>query len=96
MIEFITQYWSFISFGILFLCELILFFIKKRPQVIDNSFFVKLSDWILKAESIYKSGEDKMSFVLCMAKEYLGNKFVEKDVRAMVESILTIPQKKEK
>ena len=44
----------------------------------------------------FKIGEEKMNYVLEEAKKYLGEKYVEKDIRTAVEYLLVLPEKKGK
>lgn len=96
MLEFIQTYWSYIATGLLFVLEVILFILKKRPEVVDNSFITLLTQWILEAEKRFKVGSEKMDFVLQQAAQYLGDKFNKKEVKTLVEYLLTLPEKKEK
>lgn len=96
--EFLVQYKEIISIILAFILQVIIFLVfKKNPKVIDNSFITHLCDWIKLAEGKFKSGSDKMSYVLNEAKKYLGDEnFYEKDVRNIVEYILELPEKKGK
>lgn len=97
MVEILTQYKELISIIAVAIVEIVVLLIaKKRPKVIDNSFVTKLCDWIIAAEDKFRNGSDKMIYVLEQAKTYLGDEFVESDVKKMVEYILTIPEKKVK
>ena len=97
MVEILTQYKELISIvGVAIIEIIVLLIAKKRPQVIDNSLLFQLSRWVLEAEKQFRIGADKMNFVLKRAKEYLGDDYVESDVRKVVEYILTIPEKKVK
>lgn len=97
MVEFLRSNWQFIVVCVAGLTELILMLVfKKRPEVIDNSLLMHLCSWILQAESRFKIGEEKMNYVLEEAKKYLGEKYVEKDVRTAVEYLLVLPEKKGK
>lgn len=96
MLNFIQTYWQYISAGLLLIIEVVIIFVKKRPQIVDNSFISQLCAWIEEAEKTYKVGSDKMVYVLEKAKSYLGSSYKESDVRYFVEWILTLPQKKEK
>ena len=97
MIEFLTENWKLIAILGAILVELILLLIfKKRPEIIDHSFYIKASEWILEAEKSFDKGADKLKYVLQCAKQYLGSNYSEAAVKEIVEWILTIPQKKEK
>lgn len=95
MIEFLTNNWQFVVCLLCGLFELILMLVaKKRPEVVDNSFLSKLSVWILEAEDKFQVGSDKLNYVLGRAKAYLGDMYVEKDCKALIEYLLTLPEKK--
>lgn len=95
--EILIQYKEIISIAIGVLLEIIVFLVfKKNPKVIDNSLVTHLCDWIAQAEAKFKVGSDKLNYVLEEAKKYLGDSFIEKDIRNMVEQILTLPEKKGK
>ena len=97
MIEFLTENWKIIAVLGSFLVELVLLLVfKKRPEIIDNSFLLRLCEWIDAAEKKYLIGQDKLNAVLEEAKKYLGDKYVEKDVKSMVEYVLSLPEKKNK
>lgn len=99
MIEFLTENWKLITILGAILIELILVLIfKKRPTVVDSSFYSNLCIWIEEAENKYggSSGVNKMAYVLTRAKEEFGDYFNEARVREVVEWILTLPKKKEK
>lgn len=94
--QFIIENWQFFVALFCGILELILLIVlKKRPEVVDTSLFADLVEWIYIAESRFKIGEEKMAFVLDQAKEHLKERYVEKDVRELVEFILSLPQKKE-
>ena len=96
MIEFLTEHWQFIVVCVAGLTEFILMIVlKKRPQIVDNSIMVRLAEWILYAEQHFVIGSDKMKYVLGEASKYLGDKYVEKDIRNAVEYLLLLPEKKE-
>ena len=93
--QFIVDNWQFFVALFCGILELILLIVlKKRPEVIDTSLFADLVEWIYIAESRFKIGDEKMAYVLEQAKERLKERFVEKDVRELVEFILSLPQKK--
>lgn len=97
MLNFLVDNWKLIAIIGSIVIELVVILVfKKRPEVIDNSFLVRLCDWIDYAEKHFKVGSEKMSYVLAEAAKYLGDKYSERDVRTMVEYILTLPEKKEK
>lgn len=97
MLDWLTANWNVVAvIGSIVLEFVILLITKKRPEVIDNSLLIRLCEWINKAEATLKLGPAKMSYVLNEARQYLGDKYVEKDVRKLVEYILTLPEKKEK
>ena len=97
MIDFLIDNWQFVAaIGCGIIEVIILLFTKKRPQIVDNSFLFNCSEWVLAAEKMSVSGEEKMSFVLSKAKDYLEDNFNEKAVREIVEWILSLPEKKEK
>ncbi len=96
MKEFFINYGQYIIVGVLCLLEIILFSFKNRPKLIDNSLITKLCSWILEAEGIYKTGSDKMNFVLEKAKDYLKDSYQETEIRNIIEYLLTIPEKKVK
>lgn len=93
--DFIIENWKFIVYLAIGLIEIILLLVfKRRPQIIDNGFMAKLSEFILDAELKYVQGSDKLKYVLEQAKIYLADKYVEADVKKLVEYMLTLPQKK--
>ena len=94
VLDFIQANWQYISAGVLLVIEVLILILKKRPQVIDTSLLASLSQFILEAESRFKVGTEKMQYVLQCANALLGDKFVEKDIRDLVEYLLTLPQKK--
>lgn len=95
--EFFLQYKEIFSILLVGIVEVVILLIcKKRPQVVDNSFLANISNWILEAEAKFKLGSDKLRYVLDKSKNYLGENFVENDVKALIEYVLTIPEKKEK
>ena len=97
MLNFLTENWKLIAIIGSIVIELILILVfKKRPEVIDNSFLVRLCEWIAIAEKKFILGSDKLAYVLEEARKYLGDRYTEKDVKTMVEYILTLPEKKEK
>lgn len=97
MLDFLIQYKELLTLALAVVVQLVLFLVfKRRPKVIDNSIVTKLCIWILNAETKFRHGKDKLAFVLDEAKKYLGDDYVESDVKKLVEYILTIPQKKEK
>lgn len=99
MIEFLTNNWKFVAtIGLIFI-ELILFLVfKKRPTILDTSFFADLCRFVEEAEKKYgaDSGVNKMKYVLLCAKEEFGEYYNEQRIREVVEWILTLPEKKEK
>ena len=97
MIEFLTENWKLIAVLAAILIELIFLLVfKKKPQVLDNSLIFDLCTWIGEAESLYKEGSDKLTYVLSRAKVRLGELFDEKSITKIVEWLLTLPEKKEK
>lgn len=95
MLNFLTENWKLIAIIGAILVELVIILVfKKRPEVIDNSFLIRLCLWIEEAEKKFVAGTDKLDYVLSAAKNYLGEKFSEKDVRNMIEYVLTLPEKK--
>lgn len=97
MKEFLTENWKFfvyLSIALLEILFVILF--KRRPAIVDNSFVSRLSTWILEAENKYVQGAEKLSYVLSEAKKYLGEAYIENDVKKLVEYLLTLPEKKGK
>lgn len=97
MLNFLIENWRFVAIVGSIIVELVLILVfKKRPAIIDNSFLVRLCEWIAIAEKKFVLGSDKLAFVLEEAKKYLGDKYSEKDVKTLVEYVLTLPEKKEK
>lgn len=97
MINFLIENWRFVAIVGSIIVELVLILVfKKRPAIIDNSFLVRLCEWISIAEKKFVLGSDKLAFVLEEAKKYLGDKYSEKDVKTLVEYVLSLPEKKEK
>lgn len=97
MLNFLIENWRFVAIVGSIIVELVLILVfKKRPAIIDNSFLVRLCEWIAIAEKKFCLGSDKLAFVLEEAKKYLGDKYSEKDVKTLVEYVLTLPEKKEK
>lgn len=97
MIDWLTANWKLIVvIGAIIIDIVLALIFKKRPQVIDNSFLTHLCNWILEAENKFKIGSDKKNYVLDQARQYLGDKFSERDVSLMIEYLLTVPEKKEK
>lgn len=95
--EVLIQYKELISIVIVAIIEIVVLLIaKKRPQIVDSSLLAHLCDWILEAEDKFKVGSDKMQYVLDHAKVYLGEQYVELQIRNLVEHLLTMPEKKGK
>ena len=88
--EILIQYKEVTAVALAFILEVIcILLFKKRPKIVDNSILFHLCDWIMQAELEYKKGSDKLSFVLKKAKDYLGDDYVEADVKKVVEYILS-------
>lgn len=94
MLDFIQANWSYLATAVLVVLEVILFILKKRPQVVDNSFISLICQWILEAEVKFKVGSDKMCYVLDQAKLYLKDNYRETEIKNIVEYLLTLPEKK--
>ena len=93
--DFLIENWKWLTALALGLIELILLLVfKKRPQINVQGFLESLCDWISQAEKSYSVGTDKMDYVLKCAKVYLSDMYDEKQVRSIVEWILTLPEKK--
>lgn len=93
--DFLIENWKWLTAIGLGLLELILLLIfKKRPQINFRGFLESICGWILQAENKFTVGSEKMSYVLACARTYLGEFYDEKSVRAIVEYVLTLPQKK--
>lgn len=97
MVDFLVQYKELISIIVVAIIEVcLLLFARRRPEIIDNSLVSHLAEWILEAEKKFRVGSDKMVYVLEKAKVYLGDSYIESQVRKLVEYILEIPEKKVK
>lgn len=96
-VEFIVENWQL---AVLLLTALLVILLKKRPvnTTVDNSLIAHLVSWVIDAERLYGPGhgDEKLKFVIEKARLYLGDLFNEKDITAMVEFILSSPEKKEK
>lgn len=97
MVDFLIQYKELISIIAVAIIEVcLLLFARRRPEIIDNSLVQHLTQWIIQAENKFRNGSDKMAYVLEKAKVYLGDDYIESQVRYMVEFLLEVPEKKKK
>lgn len=73
---------------------ILLLVFKRRPTYIDNSILYKVFEWVMFAEKKFKVGSDKLNYVLSEAEKYLGDTYNRAAVTALVEFVLSSPQKK--
>lgn len=96
VLEFLQDNWRYLALGALYIFGFIVQILaKKNPQVVDNSLIVRIADWIREAEDRFKVGEEKKSFVLSQAQLYLGDLYDKNRVSNLIESLLSLPSKKE-
>lgn len=94
MLEIFKEFFPYFLSGLILVLDVLILLLKRRPQIIDEGFVAKVCQWILDAENKFKLGSDKLDFVLDKCKEHLGSSYDYAHVRALIEYILTIPQKK--
>lgn len=98
VITFIVDYWQYISIGLLFIFELILLIVKKRPMSLDafqnawNEAIKKIPSYIYGAEkSDELSGEGKKECVVQRTLQYisgeLGRELTDKEISRVEGSI---------
>lgn len=71
MLDFITQYWQYLSFGLVFILNILILIFKRRSkcEILDSSVITQLMQLILEAEHKYVSGFDKKNYVIEKFKE---------------------------
>ena len=111
-VEFIQAYWQYLSFGLLFIVEVLVFFLKKRPQTVDDfksavaTVCNYLPSFIQKVE-VPGRGCEKKEAVIALAfkgiKAIIGrditnreSDYIEEIVSEQIEKILETPTKKGK
>ena len=99
VIQFIQDYWQYISVAIIFVFEIILMFIKKKPMSLDafqeawNEALKKIPSFIYSAECLSDeyTGEGKKEIVITRTLSYiqerLGRQLTEKEVSRVEGSI---------
>lgn len=98
IVDFIRDNWSYISFGLVILMELILLIVKRnKTSVYDNSIIAQLIPLVAAAEEIFGSGhgKEKLDYVVKTYNEsHLQAQLPVKVIESFVESILATPEKK--
>lgn len=103
MLDFITQYWQYISFGLIFILDIVILIVKRvklQFKVPQNS-YTYLIEAIKEAEKIYGSGhgKEKLNYVVESYMKHfdIPGYFASETqyyVKGLIESILNTPQKK--
>lgn len=105
--DFIVQYWQYFSVGIVLLLNILLFILKKKPVLVQDSLkqvlLTLLPGFIAGAEKAIGagSGETKLALVLNAVDEWLRNNGftftpeLRSFIHQSIENILSTPQKKE-
>lgn len=71
MLDFITHYWQYISFVLVFILNICILIFKRRSkcEILDSSVITQLMQLIVEAEHKYVSGYDKKNYVIQKFKE---------------------------
>lgn len=101
VIQFIQDYWQYISVAIIFIFEIILMIIKKKPktQVFDGSIYSQVIEWIKEAETLFGPGNGDTKFTYVLGK-YMSIRptLSEEEATAVldiiVDDVLSTPTKK--
>lgn len=94
IVDFIVNYWQYISVVLVIVLEIIMMILKKRSIISDNSIISDIIPLILQAESIKDSGVDRLRFVLEHFPFEKHPGVDRKVVSTLVEYVLMTPTKK--
>lgn len=107
VLDFIVQYWQYISVGVVLIINILIFIIKKRPVMVQESLkqvlLSLLPGFIAGAEEAigHGNGSTKLALVLNACDDWLQNNGfsltpeLKKFIGLSIENILSTPQKKE-
>lgn len=93
-IDWIVGNWQFVSSAAISVVSFILLLIFRKCKLVDNSLIYHICGWVAEAERKFINGDDKKVYVLEKAKNYLGEDYSKSDVGALIEYVLSLPQKK--
>ena len=102
IVDFFREYWSYISFGLVVLFEIILLVVKrfKVDVKLPSNSYSSVIELIKQAEQIYGAGhgKEKLNYVVELYLKKNEIKYFDNEVRYfisnLVESILSTPEKK--
>lgn len=95
--DFLQSNWKWLTYVALVVAEIIfVIFFKKKSTIVDSSLLSHLCIWIDEAETSIGAGKgkEKLEYVLGKCSLYLGDLYVEKDIRKYIEFLLSLPEKK--
>ena len=106
VIEFIVANWQLLAMAVILVLEIVVFFLKKKPQVNLDDHIKSLIDeflpgFILLAEQTGAKGSEKLAFVVSSLLGKIKKQVSSKDedfwkdyIISKVEAVLATPQKK--